>query len=96
MGSNNDRNNEGSLVFSYNLEDTDTVDDAEVFNGQDSVLWNNLRKTFARELRTMYRDLRSQGIISYDNVERMFEEHQEKWPAALFNEAMTVTTAIFP
>ena len=79
-------NNEGSLVFSYNLEDTDTVDDAEVFNGQDSVLWNNLRKTFARELRTMYRDLRSQGIISYANVERMFEEHQSKWPAALFNE----------
>ena len=79
-------NNEGSLVFSYNLEDTDTVDDAEVYNGQDSVLWNNLRKTFARELRAMYRDLRSQGIISYDNVERMFEEHQAKWPAALFNE----------
>ena len=79
-------NNEGSLVFSYNLEDTDTVDDAEVYNGQDSVLWNNLRKTFARELRAMYRDLRSQGIISYDNVEHMFEEHQSKWPAALFNE----------
>ncbi len=79
-------NNEGSLVFSYNLEDTDTVDDAEVFNGQDSVLWNNLRKTFGRELRSMYRDLRSAGIISYDTVERMFEEHQGKWTASIFNE----------
>ena len=79
-------NNEGSLVFSYNLEDTDTVDDAEVFNGQDSVLWNNLRRAFARELRSMYRDLRSDGIISYDTVERMFEEHQGKWTASIFNE----------
>ena len=79
-------NNEGSLVFSYNLEDTDTVDDAEVFNGQDSVLWNNLRRAFARELRSMYRDLRSEGIISYDTVERMFEEHQGKWTASIFNE----------
>ena len=34
-------NNEGSLVFSYNLEDTDHLPGgADVFNGQQSVLWN--------------------------------------------------------
>lgn len=80
-------NNEGSLVFSYNLEDTDhTAGGADVFNGQQSVLWNNLRDTFGPELRQMYQTLRSQGILSYAVVERMFEEHQAKWPEAIFNE----------
>ena len=33
-------NNEGALVFSYNLEDIDqTEGGADVFNGQQSVLW---------------------------------------------------------
>lgn len=80
-------NNEGSLVFSYNLEDTDhTEGGADVFNGQQSVLWNNLRDTFGAELRTMYQELRSQGILSYAVVEKMFEDHQSKWPEAIFNE----------
>ena len=35
-------NNEGALVFGYNLEDTDKLEGADVYNGQDSVLWNNL------------------------------------------------------
>ena len=35
-------NNEGSLVFSYNLEDIDkTEGGADIFNGQQSVLWKN-------------------------------------------------------
>ena len=80
-------NNEGSLVFSYNLEDTDhTESGADIFNGQQSVLWNNLRETFGPELRQMYQTLRSQGILSYSVVERMFEDHQSKWPEAIFNE----------
>ncbi len=79
-------NNEGSLVFSYNLEDTDQVDGANVFNGQDSVLWCNLRDTFPNEIEAMYKQLRSDGILSYNRVEKQFEEHQNKWPEALFNE----------
>ena len=80
-------NNEGSLVFSYNLEDTDhTEGGADVFNGQQSVLWNNLRDTFGPELRSMYQTLRSRGVLSYAVVEKMFEDHQAKWPEAIFNE----------
>ena len=79
-------NNEGSLVFSYNLEGTDHVDGADVFNGQQSVLWNNLRDTFQDEIISMYKQLRSDGILSYENIENRFEEHQNKWPEALFNE----------
>lgn len=80
-------NNEGSLVFSYNLEDIDqTQGGADVFNGQESVLWKNVRAAFSKELAAMYRTLRSTGALSYSKVERMFEEHQEKWGEAVFNE----------
>ena len=75
------------MVFSYNLEDIDqTAGGADIFNGQQSVLWRNLREMFAPELKAMYQSLRSTGALSYAKVERMFEEHQAKWPEAIFNE----------
>lgn len=80
-------NNEGSLVFSYNLEDIDqTAGGADVFNGQQSVLWKLLREMFPEELKAMYQNLRSKGVISYDKIESAFEAHQSKWPEAIFNE----------
>lgn len=80
-------NNEGSLTFGYELEDTDHLSGgADVFNGQDSVIWNNIRDAFGEELATMYRQLRSEGKLSYAVVEKMFEDHQDKWPEAIFNE----------
>lgn len=80
-------NNEGALVFGYNLEDTDHLTGgANVYNGQDSVLWNNLRDAFGAELKAMYQTLRSQGKWSYNKVEKAFEEHQGKWGEAVFNE----------
>lgn len=80
-------NNEGSLVFSYNLEDTDHLEGgANVFNGQESVLWCNIRDAFDTEIRQMYQTLRSQGILSYANLEQRYEEHQSKWPEAIWIE----------
>ena len=79
-------NNEGELVFSYNLEDIDHVDGSDVFNGQKSVLWINLRQAFYSEIRDMYASLRSSGALSYAKVEKMFDDHQAKWPEKLFNE----------
>ena len=79
-------NNEGELTFDYSLEDTDTVGTAEVYNGQDSVIWNNIRLAFADELAAMYKSLRSEGKLSYALVEQMFEAHQNVWPEALVNE----------
>lgn len=79
-------NNEGELTFDYSLEDTDTVGSAEVYNGQDSVIWNNIRLAFADELAAMYKTLRSEGKLSYALVEQMFEAHQNVWPEALVNE----------
>lgn len=74
-------------MFSYELEDIDATESgADVFNGQQSVLWKNLRAAFPDELAAMYQNLRSTGALSYEKVERMFEEHQAKWPEAIFNE----------
>jgi hypothetical protein len=39
-------NNEGDLVFEYDLEDTDSVGGELVFNGQESTLWHNVRDAF--------------------------------------------------
>ena len=78
-------NNEGSLVFGYSLEDTDQVSGANVFNGQDSVLWCNVRDAFPGEIVARYQALRAGGL-SYANVMRRFSEHQGKWPEAVFNE----------
>ena len=80
-------NNEGALVFDYSLEDIDHLEGgADVFNGQESVLWKNIRAAYANELADMYKTLRSTGALSYEKVERMFEEHQSKWPETIFNE----------
>lgn len=79
-------NNEGALVFGYHLEDTDEIDGALVFNGQESTFWCNLRDAFYVELQAMYAALRSQQLLSYDYVEEQFELHQSKWSEAIFNE----------
>lgn len=80
-------NNEGELVFSYNLEDIDHLDSgAQVFNGQESTLWINLRHCFYNKIQTTYKKLRSKGILSYENTEKRFEDHQAVWPEAVFNE----------
>lgn len=79
-------NNEGALVFDYSLEDIDTVEGANVFNGQESVLWVNVRAAFHDEIAALYQTLRSGGKLSYAAVEQQFEDHQAKWPEAIYNE----------
>ena len=79
-------NNEGALVFGYSYEDTDHLEGgAEIFNGQTSVLWCNIRDAFPAEVTAMYQRLRSSGL-NYANVEQRFEDHQGKWCEAIFNE----------
>lgn len=82
-------NNEGDLVFSYSLEDIDhTESGAEIFNGQETVLWVNLRNEpkFYAMIEKMYQDLRSSGGLSYEAIEKRFEEHQSYWSASIFNQ----------
>lgn len=79
-------NNEGELSFEYDLEDTDSVDGKQVFNGQTSVLWCNVRDAFGPEIRSMYNALRSGSVFNYQAVREMFEAHQAVWPERLWNE----------
>ena len=77
--------NEGVLRLPPYLEDTDKISGANVFNGQTSVLWNNLRDAFPKEIQQMYQNLRSGGL-KYDPIETRFDEAQAKWPEALWGE----------
>lgn len=79
-------NNEGQLVFDYDLEDTDRVNNANVFNGQDSVLWCNVRDAFADELTEMYADLRNGTAFNYEEVVKRFKDHQSVWSETVWNE----------
>lgn len=79
-------NNEGTLTYGYSLEDTDTVDGEDVFNGQHSVLWCNLRDTRRAAIVQMYQRLRSSGGLNLANVEQRFSEAQGMWPEAVWNE----------
>lgn len=79
-------NNEGELKFGYELEDIDTINGKSVFNGQDSVLYVNIRLAFADEIAKMYHDLRTGDVFAYDEIEKRFEEHQNVWGEAIFNE----------
>lgn len=80
--------NEGGLKFGYELEDTDIVDNANVFNGQDSVLFVNMRLAFHDEIMAMYQNLRSEtsSPFNYTEIASRFTEHQKVWGEAIFNE----------
>ena len=79
-------NNAGELKFGYALEDIDLVDGKNVYNGQDSVLYVNMRLAFADEIKQMYKDLRAIELFSYEEIEKRFENHQGVWDEAIFNE----------
>lgn len=89
--------NKGKLAFDYYLEDIDYTEGGDpVYNGQASVLWVNMRKAYYAEIMAMYKNLRetlrndgtADTLISYDVVDRTFENHQSKWCEAIFNEDM--------
>ena len=64
----------------------DTVSGSNVFNGQESVLWCNVRDAFANEIAAMYAELRNGTAFSYEEVVRRYTEHQAVWPEAVWNE----------
>ena len=79
-------NNEGALAFEYDLEDTDTPNGANVFTGQNSALWHNVRDAYQTEIRTMYQNLRSGTLFNYETINNKMANHQSVWPEAIWNE----------
>lgn len=80
-------NNEGALVFDYYHEDTDQLGSSNVFNGQNSVLWDNFRRCFPQEIENTYATLRSENKLTYDAIiEQFVTQGSDKWSAAIYNE----------
>ncbi len=81
--------NKGNLSFDYYLEDIDYTQGGDpIYNGQNSVLWKNIRATMFDDIAEMYHQMRSSSAISYEKVIDKFTTHQSKWPEAIFNEDM--------
>lgn len=80
-------NNEGALVFDYYHEDTDQLGSSNVYNGQNSVLWNNFRLCFPQEIQSTYAALRSDSKLTYDKIiDQFVTQGSDKWSAAIYNE----------
>lgn len=79
-------NNEGALVFDYYHEDTDQLGSSNVYNGQNSILWNNFRRCFAANILSTYSELRSSGKLTYDKIiDQYITNHSDEWSAAVYN-----------
>lgn len=81
-------NNMGELVFDYSLEDHGEYGKyagGKVYNGQESVMWNNVREGFYGQLSAMYARMRS-SLLNFAEINARFEDHQDKWPEAIYNE----------
>ena len=85
-------NNEGYLRYDYYHEDlgrNDAVGATHVYNGYDSVLWNNFAEAFADEIQKTYSSWRSgdEPLLSYDNIIKHFITNQtDKWCISMYNE----------
>lgn len=80
-------NNEGQLVLDYFHEDTDKLEGANVYNGQNSVLWCNFRDAFPDEIKETYQNLRSNGVLNYDELINQFiTKGSDKWSESIYNE----------
>ena len=80
-------NNEGLLSLSPYLTDTDLVDGTYVFNGQDSALWTNFMMAFPDKIAEKYKQLRSDGLISYNSlIDSFIHEQCDKYSACMYNE----------
>ena len=80
-------NNEGALVFTYSLEDIDQLGSSNVYNGQNSILWNNFRICFPQQIKETYAALRSDKKLTYDAIINNYvTNHSDKWSAAVYNE----------
>ena len=77
--------NDGFERFTYDSEDDDT-DTKEVYQGEKSILWKNLKKYFNSNLSSIYKQLRA-NLLTKENLYKYFiNDAVNKWPAAIYNE----------
>ena len=69
-------NNEGELVFEYNVETNDTIGTQNVYNGKNSLLWQNFENAFSEEIKETYNALRDSDKLTYEKVLSILEGQQ--------------------
>ena len=80
-------NNEGAIAFGYGVESNDTIGTQNVFNGADSVLWNNVETALSDDIMALYQQARASGLLSYDTTMDVLNgEQSNKWCESIYNE----------
>lgn len=75
-------NNYGYNKYNYDVEDTM----GGIYNGQNSILWNNLRAVFPREIAAMYQAMRQDGGLTYNNLISIYNKTEaDAWNEVLCN-----------
>lgn len=79
--------NVGQLKFDYFHEDDDKIGTADIYNGQNSVLWCNFRDAFQGEIKAMYQSIRGDDRLTYNKlISQFIEKGSDAWSAAIYNE----------
>ncbi|NDV58060.1 leucine-rich repeat protein [Bacteroides sp. 519] len=80
-------NNEGEIVFNYNIETHDVLGSQNVWNGAGSELWKLVEQAYPDEIAAMYNKARQQDILTYERVYTYLNINQsEKWCESIYNE----------
>ncbi|MBQ8558560.1 MAG: hypothetical protein IJ439_01035 [Tyzzerella sp.] len=80
-------NNEGEKKFEYYHEDTDKLEGANIYNGQESVLWCNFREAFPDKIQETYQNWRKDGKLTKEKlVEYFITRGSKKWCANIYND----------
>jgi hypothetical protein len=79
-------NNEGKKVFEYYHEDSDIIDGQPVYNGQNSVLWVNFKKSFPTVIRDVYAEMRSGRLTEENLINQIVGQGSDMWSASVYNE----------
>ena len=74
-------NNTGVNKYTFSIEDEI---EARVFNGYDSVLWNNVRECFYTDICKFYANMRNNGGLTLGNLLKTYNDNSaDKWNEAL-------------
>ena len=78
-------NNYGYNKFDYNVEDNEELY-PNVFNGQNSVLWLNVRACFGSDINALYNNMQKDGGLTYGNLLHNYNIIQaDMWNEIMYN-----------
>lgn len=80
-------NNEGVNAFDFTVEYHDKIGTQDVWNGEQSTLWNNIEQAYKEEIAAMYADMRKNGLLTYEKCDYYLNREQcDKWGESVYNE----------